>query len=123
MEEYADVESLLKSLDCADIEERFIQNATIEDLHSLSHKEWCDLVPEQSIRSKLELTFPNAGLSSADTISIISSEGESSFNRTQSSINEDSILFRTPPAKKKRKIVSDILKKKCLFKDFCKNTI
>ena len=103
MEEYADVESLLKSIDCADIEERFIQNATIEDLHSLSHKEWCDLVPEQSIRSKLELTFPNAGLSSADTISIISSEGESSFNRTQSSINEDSILFRTPPAKKNEK--------------------
>ena len=101
MEEYADVQSLLKSLDCADIEDRF-KHATLQDLHSLSHKEWTELVPEACVRLKLELIFPNAGVSSADTASICSSEGESSFNRTQSSINEDSILFRTPPPKKNK---------------------
>ena len=83
------METLLKNLDCEDNQERIKDhNATIEELMALSHKEWCKLVPEQSFRTKLELRFPNAGVSSADTASIITSEGESSFNRTQSSINE-----------------------------------
>ena len=98
---------ILNRLECDTLIERFKEHVVAEPSHirSLSDKDWLELVTEISLRRKLAIEFPNVCTKTADTISINSSDADSSFlNQTQSSINENSLIFSPPPCKKSKNI-------------------
>ena len=102
-EKEASFEAFLKTHECEGLLDSMLENnITIDDLSTMSHQEWCDLLPEVELRAKMATRFPNAEVSSADTESNSSSEIESSLNRTQSSLNDSVSLFSPPPAKKSK---------------------